>query len=200
MASDKLTLIKKIIEQQLDSFDFNKEIDRNEKMLSDLRETPADEYSLSGNIEYGIINLLSSATGVTHPIGYLTAKKGALKEFLDLLDKDTHQLEEILNPVPQEKDSSWKDDFLERLETKDKSEKKHFFDCTLTDEDWGSENCICPGAYIYRKYLSIGLSEEEAKLISDYRELDDLMEDKEKFAKGKTLYEKHKFLNVSNQR
>lgn len=45
--------------------------------------------------------------------------------------------------------------------------------------------------------MSIGLSEEEAKLISDYRELGDLMEAKERYAKGKTLYEKYKFLNVS---
>ncbi|QTD39037.1 hypothetical protein JL193_07250 [Polaribacter batillariae] len=58
MNSNKLTLIKKIIEQQLDSFDFDKEIERNQKILTELRETPADEYSLSGNIEYGITNRL----------------------------------------------------------------------------------------------------------------------------------------------
>ena len=90
-----------------------------------------------------------------------------------------------------------KDDLLERCKSKEKSDQKHFFDCELTDEDWGSENCICPGAYIYRKYLSIGLSEEEAKLISYYTELKDLMLDKDGLVKAKELYEKHKFLNVS---
>jgi len=198
MNSNKLILIKKIIEQELTSFDFNKEIEKNELMLSNLRETPADEYSLSGNIQYGIENIFEAVTGVTYPIGYLNAKKQTLEELLNLLDNTTEQLESIINPVSLKEDSTWKDNFLEKLGTKSKSKKKHFFDCTLTNEDWGSKNCICPGAYIYRKYLNIGLSEKEAKLISDYREFGDLMEDKEECVKGKELYQKHKFLNTKS--
>jgi len=198
MNPDKLALIKKLIERQLNSFDFDREIEKHQTMLSKIIQTPADEYVFSGNIEHGITNLVDSATGVVHPIGFLTAKKGTLEEFLSLLDMDTNQLQNLLNPIPREEDSSsWKDEFFERLEKNDKPRRKHFFDCTLTDEDWGSKKCICPGAYIYKKYLSIGLSKEEAKLISDYRELDDLIEDKGRFARGKELYEKHKFLNVS---
>lgn len=71
MGSEKLQLIKKVIQQQLDTIGFDKEIARNQKMLDDLLETPADECVFSGNIEHGITNLLSTATGVTHPIGYL---------------------------------------------------------------------------------------------------------------------------------
>jgi len=199
MNSDKLSLIKKILEKQLDSFDFDKEIQRNEDLLSSLKETPADEYSFSGNIKYGITNLLNTATTATHPIGYLTAKKSTLKELINLLDKDVDELETILNHKPPKSDTSaLRDKFMEQLSSEDRPKKKHFFDCELTDEDWGSENCVCPGAYIYRKYLNIGLSEEEAKLISDYTQLDDLMEDKERFARGKALHEKHKFLNVKN--
>lgn len=200
MGLDKLELIKKVIEKQLNTFDFDAEIDRNQKMLDYFRETPADECVFSGNIEHGIINLVSNATGVTYPMAYLSARKHALQDFLKLLDKEIKELEDDLKPIVHvEKESRFTDDFLEKLKTRDggKEQKKHFYDCKLTDEDWGSEHCICPGAYIYKKYLSIGLSKEEAKLISDYRELDDLMEDKEKYAKGKALYEKHKFLNVS---
>ena len=198
MNSDKLNLIKKIIGQQLSSFDFDKEINDYQVMLSDIRSTPADEFSLSGNIEYGISNLLESATGVSHTIGFLTAKKTILEELLNLINEDINGLNEILKPNTEEEDSSWKDRFLENIKTKKDSNKKHFFDCTLTDEDWGSENCICPGAYIYRKYLSIGLSDNEARLISDYTELGNLMEDKERLAKGKALYEKHRFFNASD--
>lgn len=197
MNPDKLVLIKKLIERQLNSFDFDKEIEENQTILSNIIQTPADEYVFSGNIEHGITNLVDSATGVAHPIGFLTAKKSTLEEFLSILDMDTNQLQNLLNPAPREKDSSWKDNFLERLNKKDRPKKNHFFDCTLTDEDWGSKNCICPGAYIYRKYLSIGLTEEEAKLISDYREFGDIISGKEQFEKGKKLYEKYKFLNTS---
>ncbi len=198
MNVDKLKLLKKIIEDKLTSIDFEKEIQRNQDILDDIQQTPADECVFSGNIEHGIINKLDTATGVTYPIAYLSARRDAYNEFLSLFDKNKDELEAILNPPPREKDTTARDLFEKFLETKDdRPVKKHFYDCRLTDEDWGSEKCICPGAYIYKKYMSIGLSKEEAKLISDYKELGDLMEDKQRYALGKELYEKHKFLNVS---
>lgn len=197
MNSDKLKLIKDILREQLESVDFDKEIARNQKMLNDIRTTPADEFSFSGNIEHGITNLLDAATTATHPIGYLTAKKIAIQEFLGLLEKDKNELKQILEPNIKESNSSFKHDFLEKLKSKEKTTRKHFFECELTNEDWGSENCICPGSYIYKKYLSIGLSKEEAKLISDYREIGDLLENTSDLENAKKLYIKHKFLNLS---
>ena len=114
MSSDKLKLIKKIIAKQLDSFDFDKEINRHEDMLSEKLKTPADEFSFSGNIEQGITNILNNVTSVSYPIGFLNAQKLTLENLLSLLDKEEHQLEEILNPKPIENDVSWKDDLLER--------------------------------------------------------------------------------------
>jgi len=199
MEPDNINLIKKVIAKELNSFDFNKEIQKHEESLSKLQETPADEYSFSGNIEYGIANLLNTATTISHPIGYLTAKKSSLIKMLELLDKNEDELKSILNDkVPESESKSSKDDLINRLKSVKPPKRKHFFECKLTNkEEWGSKNCVCPGAYIYRKYLSLGLTEIEAKLISDYTQLDDLMEDKERYKKGKALYNKYKFLNVS---
>lgn len=79
MDSGKLKLIKKTLEHELSSFDFDEEIGKHQTMLSDICKTPADEFSLSGNIEHGITNLVETATGVTHTIGFLTAKKECFK-------------------------------------------------------------------------------------------------------------------------
>ena len=198
MKSHKLHLIKKIIEQQLSSFEFDKEISKQQTTLLDVSETPADEFSLSGNIKYGITNLVEATTGLSHTIGFLYSKKSALEEFLKLLDKDEEELNTVLKPNKPEPVTSWKDTLLTEFKTKPKTNKLHFLDCPLTTEKWGSENCICPGAYIYRKYLSKGLSKAEARLISDYSELGHLMEDKDHFTRGKALYTKHKFLNISS--
>ncbi len=196
MNSNKLTQLKKVIEYKLSSFDFDGEIKKYEKQLTKIYQTPADEYSNSGNIEHGIINILEVAIGVNHPIGYLVGQRRTYQEILELFKKSKNELEKILNP-PSYKDEDF-EDFIKNLESSDKEPvKKHFFDCKLTDEEWGSENCICPGAYVYRKYLSIGLSEEEAKLIFTYSQIGNTMG--EEYEKAKQLYEKHKFLKINKQ-
>ncbi|GAA4275761.1 hypothetical protein [Aquimarina mytili] len=194
MNSNKLTYLKKVIEYKLSSFDFDKQIEVYDRQLGKILGTPADEYSSSGNIQYGIDNILDALGNVNYPLGYIRSKRDTYKEILELFEKEEKELETILHPL-HKKDNP--DTHL--LDGMDLSEEepseKHFYDCKLTDEDWGAKGCICPGAYVYRKYLSIGLSEEEAKLISDYVEFGSVMEEQKRI-KAEKIYEKHKFLNV----
>ncbi|WP_271784181.1 hypothetical protein [Aquimarina algiphila] len=196
MSLDKLSYIKKVIEKKLSDFDFDGEIKKFEEQQTKIINTPADEYSFSGNIEHGIRNILEVVTGTGHPIGYLTAQKNTFKEILELLEKEETELKAMLSPKSKRKDKHTKS-VIDKIfsEAKNNPPKKHFFDCKLTDEEWGSENCICPGAYIYRKYRSIGLSEEEARLIFTYCEIGDIMG--EDYDKAKALYEKHRFLKIN---
>ncbi len=197
MSLDKLNYIKKVIEKRLSDFDFDGEIKKFEKQQTKIINTPADEYSFSGNIEHGIKNILEVAKGTGHPIGYLNAQKNTYKEILELLEKKESELDAMLSPKPKRKDKHT-ENVIDRifLEAKNSPPRKHFFDCKLTNEEWASEGCICPGAYIYRKYLSIGLSEEEAKLIFTYCEIGDIMGDD--YEKAKQLYEKHRFLKINS--
>jgi hypothetical protein len=198
MNSDKLTLLKKVLEHKLSSFNFDEEIKNHQKRLDKVLQTPADEYSLSGNIEYGIRNILDVATGLSHPIGYLVSQRVAYRQILDLLEKEENELQEILSPKP-DSDNGKKESIIDKIFSeaeKSTSPKKHFYDCKLTNEDWGVEGCICPGAYIYRKYLSVGLSRKDAKLVSNYCEFGDVMEEQDRI-KAKELYEKHKFLKIN---
>jgi hypothetical protein len=196
MSLEKLSYIKKIIEKKLSDFDFDREIKKFEEQQTKIMSTPADEYSVSGNIEYGIRNIMEVATGISHPIGYLTAQKNTFKEILKLLEKEESELKAMLFPKPKRKEKHT-ESVIDRIfsDAKNSPPKKHFFDCKLTDEEWASEGCICPGAYVYRKYLSIGLSEEEAKLIFTYCEIGDIMG--QDYEKAKQLYEKHRFLKIN---
>lgn len=199
MKSDKLTLLKKVIEHKLSSFDFDGEIKNYENRLKKVTQTPADEYSHSGNIEYGIRNILDVATGLSHPIGYLVSQRSTYKQILELLEKKESDLQEILELEPKPvSDKENRESIFDKLnlDKETTSTRKHFYDCKLTNEDWGVENCICPGAYIYRKYLSVGLTKEEAKLVSNYCDFGDAMEEQERI-KAKKLYEKHKFLKIN---
>lgn len=111
MDSNKLELIKKVVKKQLNDFNFEKEIDRNQKILDHFLKTPADECVFSGNIEHGITNLVSTTTGVTHTIGYLTARKNALQDFFRLLDKDVKELEKDIKPIETKRNPPSIDDF-----------------------------------------------------------------------------------------
>lgn len=194
MNSDKLTSLKRVLEHKLSILDFEEKIAKYDRQLGKILQTPADEYSNSGNIEYGIDNILDAASAVNYPLGYLRSKRDTYKEILELFEKEEKELESILKPLP--KQDNFDDLLLDGLDLSDeKPSEKHFFDCKLTDEDWGVEGCICPGAYVYRKYLSIGLREEDARLISNYVDFGSVMEEQERIIAEK-LYEQHKFLNV----
>ncbi|MEW7277866.1 hypothetical protein ABW636_04670 [Aquimarina sp. 2201CG1-2-11] len=194
MNSDKLTSLKRVLEHKLSTLDFEEKIARYNRQLGKILQTPADEYSNSGNIEYGIENILDAASAVNYPLGYLRSKRDTYEEILELFGKEEKELESILIPLP--KQDQLDDILLDGLGLPDEEpSEKHFFNCKLTHEYWGAEGCSCPGAYVYRKYLSIGLSEEEAKLISNYVDFGSVMEEEERI-KAEKLYEQHKFLNV----
>ena len=197
MNSNKLTYLKKVIEHKLSSFDFDRQIAVYERELGKIIHTPVDEYSNSGNIEYGIDNILDAAGNVNYPLGYMRSKKDTYQEILELFEKGEKELENILTSYFKKDDL---DDYLLDIDDLDSSDEeplgKHLYDCKLTNEDWGVEGCTCPGAYVYRKYLSIGLNEEEAKLISDYVEFGSVMEEQKRI-KAKKLYEEYKFLNIN---
>ncbi len=134
MNSDKLTLLKKIIKYKLSSFDFDGEIENYEKRLRKVIQTPADEYSHSGNIEYGIRNILDVATGLSHSIGYLVSQRTAYRQILDLLEKEESELQEILSPK-SENDNENEGSIINKIFSeaeKGTSSKKHFYDCELT--------------------------------------------------------------------
>lgn len=192
MEANKLNLIKQLIEKKIADLDVENFIKPYERQLVKILNTPADEYSISGNLETGIKNLLEAARNIEYIIGYQYSKQHTYAEILKLFELGEDQLNTKLNP-PKAIEKTWS-----ILDGKDlseaKSTRKHFGACTLIDEDWGSDNCICPGAYIYRKYLSIGLSKEEAQLIVKYFELGDTM--KEDYDKAKELYEKQRFLKI----
>lgn len=194
MNTNKLTYLKKVIEHKLSNFDFDRQIGVYERELGKILHTPVDEYSNSGNIEYGIDNILDAVGNVNYPLGYMRSKKDTYKEILELFEKDEKELENILTPHP--KHDNLEDLLLDGLDLSDEEpSEKHSPDCKLSDEDWGAKDCTCPGAYVYRKYLSIGLSEDEAKLISDYVEFGSVMEEQKRI-KAEKLYEEYKFLNI----
>jgi len=193
MEKHKLTLINRLIKNKLLDQDIKNFIKPYEMQLAKIIKTPADEYSVSGNLEIGIRNLMEAVRNVEYIIGYQYSREHTYKEILKLFDLEEDQLNAKLNPSKaSEKTWSILDgiDFSEKKPT-----KKHSGECKLTDQDWGSENCICPGAYIYRKYLGIGLSKKEAKLIVEYSELGDLMI--KSYDTAKMLYEKHRFLKIN---
>ncbi|MDH7448409.1 hypothetical protein [Aquimarina sp. 2201CG14-23] len=194
MNSDKLTYLKRVLEHKLSILDFEEKITKYDRQLGKILQTPADEYSNSGNIEYGIDNILDAVSAVNYPLGYLRSKRDTYQEILELFEKEEKELESILIPLPNQ--DNLDDLLLDGLDLLDEEpSEKHFFDCKLTDEDWGAEGCACPGAYVYRKYLSIGLSEEDAKLISNYVDFGSVMEEQER-TKAEELYQHHKFLNI----
>ncbi|GAB1858227.1 hypothetical protein MHTCC0001_30640 [Flavobacteriaceae bacterium MHTCC 0001] len=197
MSLKKLEYLKAIIEKELSNFDYDREIEKFREQEKRIIETPADEYSFTGNIEHGITNLVNAASGSSHPVGYLTGQKKTYESILELLKKGETELEKMLLVKPN-KNKNNRDSIIDEIFSKAKNEpsnRKHFYDCKLTDEEWGSENCVCPGAYVYKKYLSIGLSKEEAKLISTYTEIGDIMG--EDYERAKALYEKYKFLKIN---
>ncbi|MDY8134690.1 hypothetical protein [Aquimarina sp. 2201CG5-10] len=142
------------------------------------------------------IIFLDAVGNVNYPLGYMRSKKDIYKEILELFEKEEKELENLLTVYSNQDDL---DDHLLNMDDLDSSDEepleKHLDNCKLTNEDWGVEVCTCPGVYVYRKYLSIGLSEEEAKLISDYVEFGSVMEEQKRI-KAEKLYEKHKFLNL----
>lgn len=198
MDNIKIELLKKIIAKQLADPSIDAMIQHQQEIHDSAINTPADEYSFSGNIAHGITNLTSVATGSIYPVAYLNSKKNTLQEILDLLNADINTLEKHLVPDSEtETEDDWMKDLLDRLDVKEgQPKKKHFFECKLTDGEWGDKDCICPGAYVYRKYLSIGLTKEDAKLIANYNEC--FFEDEGQIEKAKNLYEKHKFLKINN--